>query len=207
MSSKRYFDQVAGQWDTMRSAFFSESLRDKAIVMAAVEPGGIAADIGAGTGFMTEGLLERGLAVLAVDQSAEMLEVLRGKFAAAPDLDCRQGESEHLPIGEGAVDYVFANMYLHHVESPAATIREMARILKPGGRLVITDLDTHTHAFLLIEHHDRWPGFNRDEVAGWLSEAGLGNVAVTCASEECCAQSGCGCDVARVSIFMACGEK
>ncbi len=207
MSSKRYFDQVAGQWDAMRSAFFSETLRDKAIAMAAVETGGVAADIGAGTGFMTEGLLQRGLAVLAVDQSAEMLEVLRSKFGTLQELDCRQGESEQLPVEEGEVDYVFANMYLHHVESPSATIREMVRILKPGGRLVITDLDTHAHAFLLTEHHDRWPGFSREQVAGWLSEAGLGNVTVTCASEECCAQSGRGCEVARVSIFMACGHK
>lgn len=207
MCSKQYFDQVAGQWDVMRSAFFSELLREKAVSRAAVIPGAIAADIGAGTGFMTEELLGRGLEVIAVDQSPEMLEVLQRKFGAIQGLDCRLGEAEQLPVDDGSVDYVFANMYLHHVESPVGTIREMARILRPGGRMVITDLDAHAFSFLLTEHHDRWPGFNRDEVADWLRAAGLERIAVSCASEECCAQSGCGREAARVSIFLAVGEK
>jgi ubiquinone/menaquinone biosynthesis C-methylase UbiE len=207
MSSKNYFDRVAGQWDAMRSTFFSESLREKAIIRAAVTSGDIAADLGAGTGFISEGLLARGLQVIAVDQSAEMLETLRHKFGSTSALDCRLGEAERLPIDTGTIDCVFANMYLHHVESPAAAITEMARILKPGGRVVLSDLDRHSHSFLLTEHHDRWPGFDRGDLTSWLAAAGFGEVTVTCASEDCCAQSGCGGDVARVSIFMAYGVR
>lgn len=207
MSSKNYFDTVAGQWDAMRSTFFSESLREKAISRAAVTAGGIAADLGAGTGFISEGLLAKGLQVIAVDQSTEMLETLREKLGSTSDLDGRSGEAERLPIDDGTVDYVFANMYLHHVESPAAAIKEMARILKPGGRMVLTDLDRHSHSFLLTEHHDRWPGFDRGDLTSWLTAAGFGEIAVTCASEDCCAQSGCGSDVARVNIFMAYGVR
>ena len=69
MSSQQYFDGVANQWDEMRGAFFSDAVREIAIAKANPRAGQTAADLGAGTGFITEGLLERGLRVLAVDQS------------------------------------------------------------------------------------------------------------------------------------------
>lgn len=207
MESKEYFSEVAEQWDNMRTRFFSESLREKALTLTNVLPGNTAADIGAGTGFMTEGLLRKGLQVIAVDQSPEMLDVLKKKFAHYQGLDCRVGESENLPIVDASVDYVFANMYLHHVESPQTTIMEMVRILQPGGKLAITDLDEHQFMFLRTEHHDRWMGFKRSNVEAWLITAGLKNVLVTCASENCCAQSECGNDQAKISIFVASGEK
>ena len=66
-----------------------------------------------------------------------------------------------------------ANMYLHHVESPQEAIQEMARVLKPHGKLIITDLDEHTFEFLKKEHHDRWLGFKREEVKKWFVNARL----------------------------------
>lgn len=208
MSSIAYFDRVAGQWEKMRRDFFPEALREKTLALAGVQAGQSAADIGAGSGFMTEGLLARGLKVTAVDQSENMLQVLAGKFGGNPNLDVRRGESEQLPLDTASVDYVFANMYLHHVERPAIAIKEMARILRPGGRLLVTDVDAHDFAFLKTEHHDRWMGFQRSEVSAWLSEAELGGVEVVCANQECCATSCCGSgDSARISIFMAAGVK
>jgi len=207
MESKQYFSEVAEQWDSMRANFFSESLRDKALSLINTAEGNTAADIGAGTGFMTEGLLRQGLQVVAIDQSAEMLEVLKKKFSRYEGLDCRVGESEHLPIDDASVDYVFANMYLHHVESPMTTIMEMVRIVKPGGKVVITDLDEHQFAFLQTEHHDHWMGFKRSNVEAWMLSAGMKNVQVTCASENCCTQSACGNTEAKISIFAAFGEK
>jgi ubiquinone/menaquinone biosynthesis C-methylase UbiE len=144
VSSQAYFDQVASEWDTMRQAFFSEGVREKAYTVAGVEAGHLAADVGAGTGFLTEGLLQRGLRVIAVDPSEAMLAEMRNKFAGLDELDCRVGAAERLPIPDSAVDYVFGNMVLHHVEEPPAAIREMVRTLKPGGRLVLTDMDEHS---------------------------------------------------------------
>jgi ubiquinone/menaquinone biosynthesis C-methylase UbiE len=207
MSSKPYFDEVAQQWDKIRETFFSGVVRDKALSTADVKKGKIAADIGAGSGFITEGLIQKGLEVIAVDQSEAMLVEMRKKFASQKGVDYRVGESEHLPIPDGTVDYVFANMYLHHVEFPSEAIQEMVRILKPKGKLVITDLDEHTFEFLKAEHHDRWMGFMREDVRQWLIEAGLKNVVVDCVGENCCAQSSCGSDYASISIFVASGEK
>ncbi|MGH7463173.1 MAG: class I SAM-dependent methyltransferase, partial [Longimicrobiales bacterium] len=101
----------------------------------------------------------------------------------------------------------FANMYLHHVESPSGAIREMARILKPSGKLVITDLDEHTFEFLRTEHHDRWMGFKREDVERWFVEAGLQGVEVEGVDDVCRAESCCGDQFANISIFVACGRK
>ncbi len=207
MNSKAYFDQVAHQWDKMRESFFPEAVRDKALSMAGVQVGQIAADIGAGSGFITEGLIREGLQVIAVDQSEAMLAEMKMKFAEIEAIDYRAGEAEQLPIPDETVDYAFANMYLHHVEVPSAAIKEMARILKPSGKLVITDLDQHDFAFLRDEHHDRWMGFEREDIRQWFGEAGLKNVVVDGVGESCCSQSSFGSEYAGISIFVASGEK
>ena len=97
MSSKPYFEKVAKQWDEMRETFFSEAVREKAFAIAGVQPGRLAADIGAGTGFMTEGLIQRGLKVIAIDQSEAMLAEMRKKLGNF-GMDYRLGEAESLPV-------------------------------------------------------------------------------------------------------------
>ena len=207
MSSKDYFDRVADQWDNLQANFYSEKVRDRALATAAVQAGDIAADIGCGSGFITEGLIRAGLHVIAIDQSEAMLSAMKRKFANTADIDYRRGEAEQLPISNDSVDYAFANMYLHHVERPPIAIKEMARILKPSGTLVITDLDNHTSEFLRDEHHDRWLGFDRGHIRGWFTDAGLRRVTIDCVGEQCCAPSNSGSQSASVNIFVASGEK
>jgi len=207
MSSKQYFEQVANQWDQMRQNFFSEKVREMAYVAANVQAGKLAADIGAGTGFIVEGLVQKGLRVIAIDQSEAMIEEMKRKYKALDVVDCRIGESENLPIENDTVDYVFSNMYLHHVESPPRAIEEIVRVLKKGGKIVITDLDEHEYEFLRTEQHDRWMGFKREDIKRWFIEAGLSNVKIDCVGENCCADSSCGSEIARISIFVASGEK
>lgn len=207
MSSKAYFDNVAAQWDSMREGFFSETIREKAFSAAGIEKGKVCADIGAGTGFITEGIITRGIKVIAVDQSEEMLHQMKQKFTNSDLVEYRKGDAENLPIADNSVDYVFANMYLHHVEAPAAAIKEMVRILKPGGKIAITDLDEHNFEFLRTEHFDRWMGFKHEDIQKWLLLAELKNVSVECAGGNCCTTSECGFGDASISIFVAAGEK
>lgn len=204
MNSKAYFNQVALEWDKMRTKFFSEDVREKAYAIAGVHKGEQAADIGAGTGFITEGLRQKGLHVIAVDQSETMLEELKRRFDG---IDCRLGNEDNLPIPSATVNYAFANMYLHHVENPQIAIKEMARIVQTGGKVVITDLDEHQFEFLCTEQYDRWLGFKRDDVRQWFIDAGLKNVIVDRVGSNCSADSNQGSEHASVTIFVASGEK
>ena len=205
MSSKDYFDRVAQDWDDMRENFFSDEVRVIALSTASVQKGKIAADIGAGTGFISEGLIQEGLQVIAVDQSEAILKEMKRKFAGIETIDYRVGQAQNLPISDATVDYAFANMYLHHVESPPKAIKEMVRILKPGGKLVITDLDEHAFDFLREEHHDRWMGFKRADIVEWFQGAGLREIRIDSIGTCCEAQSSCGDEFASIGIFIASG--
>lgn len=205
-SSKSYFDAIGADWDRLQESFYSDRVRERALGAAGVRRGCEAVDVGAGTGFVTQALLERGARVIAVDQSPAMLDALRRKFPWPDRVDCRVGEAEKLPIADASVDYCFANMVLHHVEEPRVAIAEMARILKPGGKAVVTDMDTHEFARLAEEHHDRWLGFERKDIRTWCREAGLVDVRVNGLEEQCCDATP-GREAAAIDIFMASGAK
>ncbi len=205
--SKAYFDEVASHWDVMREGFFSDRIREKAYDMVDLEAGKLAADIGAGTGFITMGLVKRGLNVVAVDQSEQMLAEMSSKFAGIPGIEYKVGQAEELPIADNTVDYVFANMYLHHVESPPIAIKEMARILRVGGKLVITDMKTHNFKFLRTEHHDRWLGFEHEDIQNWFDHAGLEQVIINDLDEKCNGSSSNTGEIAEIDIFVAVGTK
>ncbi len=202
MDSREYFDDVSGLWDEMRASFFSDNVREVVLARAHLQPGETAADLGAGTGFITEGLIRAGLKVIAVDQSQAMLDQMERKFEDRSDVEFRVAGQGKLPVADDEVDYVFANMFLHNVEDPGEAIKEMARIVKPGGGVIISDLDKHDHEFLCIEQRDRWLGFDRKDIERWFEEAGLRDVVIGSVGEDCCAESNCGCEYASVSIFV-----
>jgi len=207
MSSKDYFESVAGQWDALRRQFFSDDLRRQAVEAAGAVAGSVAADVGAGTGFVTEELLLRGAAVVAVDQSRSMLDEIDKKWGTTGRVRTVLGTEDDLRLADEAVQTAFANMYLHHVEDPARAVREMARIVRPGGRVIITDLDEHSFEFLRSEQHDRWLGFKRENVKRWLEESGLTDVHVDQTQQLCHSDSETGGAKASVSIFLAVGTK
>jgi ubiquinone/menaquinone biosynthesis C-methylase UbiE len=203
--TRDYFNEVAADWDSMRQRFFGEGVRRAAVSAAAIQPGMTVADVGTGTGFLAEAALEAGARVIGVDLSERMLEQVTTRFAGRP-FEARQSDGASLRLADGEVDAILANMFLHHAEDPPATIRVMARALKPGGRLVITDADRHEHEWLRTEQHDRWLGFERADVQRWFEEAGLENVTVGDTQEVCTPTSECGTK-ASITIFLACGRR
>ena len=165
------------------------------------------ADIGAGSGFITEGLANLPINITAVDESEAMLQVMAKKFKDQSNIKYVVSESENIQIATNQLDYALANMYLHHVERPAVAIAELHRILKSGGKLIITDLDKHNFDFLVTEQNDRWMGFERTDIVQWFEAAGFKDVIVDCVNANCCADS-CDTDAkASINIFIATGIK
>jgi arsenite methyltransferase len=212
-ASNDYFERVAGEWDRLQAGYFTEAVREAAIRKAYLRPEMAAADVGAGTGFIAAGLAPLVKKVYVLDRSPQMLAVARRKLQAFDNLEFRQADGLALPLPDGSVDAAFANMYLHHMEEPLAAIQELRRILRPGGRLVITDMDAHPYAWLKEQMADVWQGFERSQMRAWFEEAGLVNVIVSDTQQICQAsaqqdrQEEARLEDARINIFVASGTR
>jgi ubiquinone/menaquinone biosynthesis C-methylase UbiE len=188
-TSNAYFKQVADQWDDLRKGFFPDSLRDEVIAKAYLLPEMEIADIGAGSGFLSSILVDRVRMVHLVDASEEMLSQAKKNLSTHTNTVYHLAEGRTIPLPDASQDAVIANMYLHHAPDPIAAIQEMVRLLKPGGRLLISDLDLHPHTWLQEEMADEWPGFARDQVMAWFKTAGLVNSYISCSGANCCGTS------------------
>jgi arsenite methyltransferase len=212
-SSFEYFERVADDWDRLQAGYFREAVREAAFRKAYLRPEMVAADVGAGTGFITAGLAPLVKQVYVLDGSPKMLAVARRNLQNFDNLEFKQADGLALPLPDGSVDVVFTNMYLHHIPEPLAAIRELARILRPGGRLVITDMDAHPYAWLKEEMADVWQGFERTQMQAWFEAADLVNVIVDDTQQTCqaCAEQGprgdAKIDKANISIFVASGTR
>ncbi len=172
--ARSFFDSVGPEWDALRKVFDDDVLRARAVARL-VDPSLRVADIGTGTGILAIELSRLGLAVVAVDNSARMLDAARAKIEAAglTGIELRRGEATALPLADGEVDAALAHMVLHYLPSPADAVREMARIVSPGGPVVAVDFVRHEHEWMRQELGVTWLGFADDEVEGWFADAGL----------------------------------
>ena len=195
-----------GREEEMDGEFFSEKARDEAIMKVKTEFGKTAADIGAGSGFMTEGLLNAGLNVVITDSSEENIKILRERFSHFKEVKITGTSADKFDIEDNSLDYVFTYMHLHNTEYPLSVIKEMHRILKPGGKLAVTDLVEHNNEFILKQFHHRWPGFNMPDLYEWFVKAGLKEISIEVLGQSCSCESDTG-DLINTGIFLAYGEK
>jgi SAM-dependent methyltransferase len=126
---KAFFERVAGDWDTMRLAYYDERVIEKMAEVSGVDATSEVADVGTGTGFVAAGIAPRVRRVVGIDNAPAMLEAARENLRAlgASNVKLAAGEVERLPLEDGSVDAAFANMVLHHAEHPIAMLLEMAR--------------------------------------------------------------------------------
>lgn len=178
MNSKeiqQFFERVASDWDQMRLAYYDESVIERMVSVSGIDEDSMVADIGTGTGFVAAGLAPRVKKVLGVDNSPAMLDVARENLSAlgAPNVELVEAEIDGMPIPDSELDAAFANMVLHHARNPTAMLTEMARVVKPGGTVAITDEVEHCHEWMRKEHADVWLGFPKEQVELFFTEAGL----------------------------------
>lgn len=174
--AEAYFRKNAAEWDQIRSLYIDESEVEKALLRAlAIDRINVMLDIGTGTGRILELLGRLGVRGIGIDQSREMLAVARAKLSDAGLGHCRvqHGDMYQLPWPAGTFDAVTIHQVLHFADRPAAVIAEAARVLKPGGRLVVADFAPHDLDFLRRDHAHRRLGFSDAEVASWAQSAGL----------------------------------
>jgi arsenite methyltransferase len=211
-ASSQYFEQVADQWDNLRSGYFTEAVRQTAISKAYLRLEMVVADVGAGTGYMAAGLAPLVRQVHVLDGSPAMIAAARRNLISMDHIVYHEADGQSLSLEDASIDVVFANMYLHHCPDPQASIREMVRVLKPGGRLVITDMDTHPYAWLKEEMSDEWMGFERDQIRSWFKEADLVNIIVDSTGQSCSSQSQNTATAeqersANIGVFVATGTR
>ena len=180
-AAERYFSAHAEAWDTIRSLHVAETEVEEAIARALGEQElGRLVDIGTGTGRMIELFASRADSVIGIDRSSEMLRLARAKLDAAgvASASLRQGDMYALPLADGSADVVLLHQVLHYAHAPAAAIAEAARLLAPGGRLLIVDFAQHEREELRQRDAHARLGFADEAVLGWLEAAGLDAAAI-----------------------------
>ena len=175
-SAAAYFARNAHRWAAIRSLHVPE-LEVEAALRQFVDGAGIGAllDIGTGTGRMLEVFGAQVEHAVGIDLSRDMLAVARVNLERAQLHNCtvRHGDMYALPFAVPGFDLVILHQVLHFAERPAEAVAEAARVLRPGGRLVIVDFAPHQLEALREQHAHRRLGFADDEVCGWVAEAGL----------------------------------
>jgi ubiquinone/menaquinone biosynthesis C-methylase UbiE/DNA-binding transcriptional ArsR family regulator len=175
-AAQNYFRRHAAEWDRIRKLHVADAAVEDAIrTVLAGKPIRALLDLGTGTGRMLElfgGDIERGL---GLDLSLDMLALARARLDRAGLKHCsvRHGDIYDLALPRDSFDLVIVHQVLHFLDDSAHAIHESARVLRPGGRLLVVDFAPHDLEFLREQHAHRRLGFAAEAVTQWLEAAGL----------------------------------
>jgi len=174
--AEKYFRENAQRWSEIRSLYVDEAQVEAAVAdLIARGPSEDLLDIGTGTGRLLEVLAPKFKAGLGVDLSRDMLSVARANLerAGIRHAQVRQADMYNLPLAPQSFDAVIIHQVLHFADDPGRAIQEAARVLRPGGQIVIVDFAPHDLEFLRAEQAHRRLGFTDGEVRQWCAAAGL----------------------------------
>lgn len=182
--TRAFFDSVAGRLG--KDYVPGKSWKSLAEALLRLMPPMVVADLGAGEGAFALLLAQRAKEVIAVDSSAKMIEVGReqARRHGVKNIDYRLGDMEEIPIADGEVDLVFFSQSLHHALHPERALAEAARILGPGGRVVVLDLLKHRFEEAREMYADEWLGFSEAELETMLQGAGFGKIETSVVDKE-----------------------
>ncbi len=180
-AAQTYFEHHAAQWDEIRSLHVTENAVETAM-RAALGSGPFRhfVDAGTGTGRVLQLFADRFAHGTGIDINHTMLAYARAKLTAegVAHARVRHGDLYDLGLEDGSADAVVVHQVLHFLSDPAQAVREAARVLEPGGRLLIVDFAPHELEFLRdTQAHERL-GFPPGQVEQWLQESGLKVLAV-----------------------------
>ena len=180
-AADHYFRANAARWDEIRSLHVDEREIDRALLAVFPDRVGDLLDVGTGTGGILRLLADRTDRGVGIDLSREMLAVARANLEAAGCRHChvRHADMYRLDMTESSFDAVAIHQVLHYADDPAAVIAEAARVLRPGGMLLIVDFAPHELESLRADHAHRRLGFADQEISAWCEDAGLAAGGVT----------------------------
>ncbi len=170
--SQEFFTSSAGQWDRLRDELFGKSFHLLAL-LGLLDETWTVGDLGCGTGQVAAALAPAVKRVIAVDDSAAMLQAARRRVRALANVEVRRGRLEGLPIDDAALDAATCVLVLHHVPAPELALAEAARVLRPGGRLLLTDMMPHDREAYRQQMGHVWLGFAEEQIVRYLTDAGF----------------------------------
>ena len=173
--SQEFFASAAGDWDRLRSDLFGDTFFLWG-VLGLIDPALVVGDLGCGTGQLTEVVAPYVRQVVAVDSSADMLDAARLRLGGAGNVDLRQGELESLPIEAGELDAAMLSLVLHYSPSPGRALAEVARVLRPAGRVLVVDMLPHERQEYQQQMGHVWLGFSEKQIGKFLTDAGFSDV-------------------------------
>ena len=175
--SQEFFSSSAGQWDRVRDDLFGERFH-LAALPAFADSAWTVGDLGCGTGQLTASLAPFVSRVIAIDASAAMLQAARKRLHGFDNVELRRGELESLPIDDARLDAATLALVLHHVPEPDRALAEVARVLKPRGRLLMVDMLPHDRESYRQHMGHVWLGFSEEHVRRILDESGFDDVRI-----------------------------
>ena len=175
--SQAFFAGAAGEWDRLRLELYGRSFNEAAL-LALLPAEYVVADLGCGTGELIARLAPHVKQVIGIDNSPAMLKAAKKRVGDHANVELRKGDLSAVPIDDAACDAAMLILALTYVADPAATLAELARILKPGGRAVIVDLLPHDREDFRRQLGQTRLGFDAKELEQLLSDAGLTRAAI-----------------------------